>query len=353
LAAAQALEQVCTKFETFLGRWNRTTFGCFMAGADRNQCLDLAQSIRQNLALRKKGTTVSVGIALFPTVNFTRQQILANALKALDHAAFFGADSTVPFDAVTLNVSGDRLYQHNDVVGAIRELKTALMLDPSNVNVHNSLGVCYAEKKAWDLAREAFETARWLDPLDPMAVYNLGLIHMLQNQTDEALDYFRKAVETDAEMFEALVQMGRLLLQENQAAEALGCLERAAELNPQNAPCQRFLGQCLERLGQADGAIKAYRRAVKLNPHDAASLSALGYLLDQAGENLEISILFCKQGVELAPTEGLYRHRLGRLYLKDGRRQDALAQFEKALELGHDSKAQIKELKSQKMPQNE
>ena len=351
LATAQALEQVCARHEAVWGRWDSTIFGCFVARADRNQCLDLAQTIRQNIALRNKGTTVSIGIALFPTVNFPRESMFANAQKALEHAAFFGPESTVPFDAVTLNVSGDQLYQQNDVVGAIRELKTALTIDPSNVNVHNSLGVCYAEKQAWDLAREAFETARWLDPEDTMAAYNLGLIHMLQDEPQEALEFFRSAVEIDDEMFEAYIQMGRLLLKAERAGEARSYLERAVELNPQTAPPHRFLGLCLEHLDQPQAAISAYRQAVKCNPHDAASLSALGFLLDQAGENLEITTLFCKQGVDLEPGDGLYRHRLGLLYLKGGRQSAALAQFEKAVELGHDSQAQIDALKPPPQPQ--
>ena len=184
-----------------------------------------------------------------------------------------------------------------------------------------------------------------------MAAYNLGLIHMLQDQRQEALEYFRSAVKIDDEMFEAYIQMGRLLLQEERPEEARPCLERAVELNPQTAPPHRFLGQCLELLTQPDAAISAYRQAVKCNPHDAASLSALGFLLDQAGENLEITTLFCKQGVDLEPTEGLYRHRLGLLYRKGGRQSEALAQFEKAVELGHDSQAQVNELKPPAPPE--
>jgi hypothetical protein len=47
------------------------------------------------------------------------QQIVTNAEKALDHAGFFGPGTITGFDAVSLNISGDRRYQAGDIAGAI------------------------------------------------------------------------------------------------------------------------------------------------------------------------------------------------------------------------------------------
>ena len=56
-------------------------------------------------------------------------QTLQNACKALDHGAFFGPDACVVFDAISLNISGDRFYQSGDLNAAIDEYHFALTLD--------------------------------------------------------------------------------------------------------------------------------------------------------------------------------------------------------------------------------
>ena len=98
-------------------------------------------------------------------------------------------------------------------------------------------------------------------------------------------------------------------------------------------------------MNMTDEAVSAYKKAIRQNPNDADSLSALGYLFDLQGENPEITTIFCQQSVDISPDNGLFRHRLGSLYLKRNQLEDALEQFQKADELGHDSKALIKKIK--------
>ena len=105
-----------------------------------------------------------------------------------------------------------------------------------------------------------------------------------------------------------------------------------------------YLGEGLRALGRTEEAIQAYQRASKQNPNDAASLSALGCLFCVKGENPEIARVFCQQSVAISPENGLYRHRLGGLYLKENRLRDALEEFKKANQLGHDSLAPIEEI---------
>ena len=91
------------------------------------------------------------------------------------------------FDGVSLNISGDKLYENGDLQGAIDEFKRALELDPSNVNVHNSLGVCYGLQSEYESAIEEFKKVASIDPGEYMAMFNLGLVHTLQGQPEEAL----------------------------------------------------------------------------------------------------------------------------------------------------------------------
>jgi tetratricopeptide (TPR) repeat protein len=342
-ALAAVVDGFCRDEDGLWAEIGVDAIGCFLPGRNAPQCREAARRIQQTFCAQRS-ESVSIGIAMFPCINYHRRQMLANARKAVDHAAFFGPGSRVVFDAVSLNISGDRFYQEGDFAGAVEEFQRALLLNPAEVNVHNSLGVCYGLLGRLDEALAAFEAAVFLDPQEPLARYNSGLVHMLQGRNDAALACFREAGRIAPELFEVAFQTGKLHLLTGEPTKALAFLEKAAGLQPAAGPVQALLGQCYEVLERPREAVAAYKRAVKQNPADAASLSAIGHLFDLQGENPEIATLFCRQSVALEPESGLYRYRLGRLLLKQDQLEAALEAFEAALARGYDAREEIDSL---------
>ena len=121
-------------------------------------------------------------------------------------------------------------------------------------------------------------------------------------------------------------------------------LEKAVKLNPESRSALNSLGECYTALNMTDEAISVYKKAIRKNPNDAEALSALGCLFDLLGENPEITTIFCQQSIDIAPENGLYRYRLGSLYLKRNQLEDALIQFQKAQDLGYDARKMIKKI---------
>ena len=341
-------EAIVTLYETELclvGQLDENIFACLFPEKDTESCLKTASHLQKSI-LKIGDNTVSIGIAVFPTISFTKDQIMENALKAIDHAAFFGANSVVVFDSVSLNISGDHFYQQGDMKKALEEFTAALDLDPNNVNVHNSLGVCYGMMGDFEKAASHFETAISLDPEDEMAWYNSGLVYKLKQDYKKALDYFSKACSLNGDRFEVAYQTGKTYLEIGEREKGEALFEKAITLNPETGPSFRFLGECYAEIHMIDDAISAYKKAIKENPHDAVSLSALGSLFDQKGENPEISVLFCQQSVDISPENGLFRHRLGRIYMKLDKLQDAMTEFKAAVELGFDASKDVEELET-------
>lgn len=295
------------------------------------------------------GTLLTAGVAFYPTVNDSRSQVVSNAEKALAHAAFFGTGSITDFDAVSLNISGDRLYQTGDIQGAIDEFKKGLRIDPTDTNLLNSLGVCYGVLKDYHKALTTFETAIWLAPEEIMPVYNQGFVFLRQNKTEQALDCFLAADELESGIYEVVFHVGQIHMDAGEADKARPYLEAATRANHRSGPAYRLLGACLEQLGLTKEAIQAYKAVVKINPTDAASLSILGRLYVQRGESLDVALVFCEQSVQIAPDNGLFRYRLGRVHLEQGRLDTALAEFELATSLGYDSQAMIEETRDRMM----
>ena len=332
---AKSLDCFCENQSWQWGKLDREIFGCFLPLENGAGHENLGPALKTALD-ELQPATFSIGCAWFPLLDYHRENILDNARKALDHAAFFGPGSVVDFDAVSLNISGDRYYQKGHINRAMAEFKRALALDPENVNVHNSLGVCYGILGAYEKAAKIFKTAAGIAPDEVMPVYNIGLANLMIGDKETALESFLAAVDKDPAVFEPTFQVGRVYFENGKNKKARAFLEKATALNPDNATAQRYLGLCYLDLKKDAAAITGLKKAVQLNPNDAQALSALGYLFDRMGENPEITTLFCQQSVEIEPKNGLFRHRLGQLFAKKGALVEALREFEAAQQLGHD-----------------
>lgn len=343
LDITKIIDRICRNESGGWGLIETGVIACFFPGKSESECIEIGKRIQTDLA-EKIENTVSVGIAVYPNKDFEKSETLENGRKALDHAAFFGPNSLVPFDSVSLNISGDQLYQAGNIQGAIEEFEKALLLDPLNINVLNSLGVCYGESGSLSRAAESFEKALAIAPDEVMAVYNAGLVYRLMDHKEKALDYFSKAGEMAPDIFEILFESGKIHLENQDYEKAETVFQKARAMRPESATVLRYMGECYVGTDQTDKAIDTYKKAIKLNPNDAAALSALGYLFDRKNENPEIALMFCQKSVEFVPENGLYRNRLGRLHLKNDRIDEALKEFEAAQSLGYDSMDLIKQI---------
>lgn len=340
------VEDVCRREKGVWGEIEGEMFGCCLPGSDIKTSLAVSQEIQQQVGCLNNGS-VSIGAAIYPMLDYGREKIVENAHKALVHASFFGPGSVVAFDAVSLNISGDALYQGGDVAAAAKEFERGLEIDPGEENLHNSLGVCYGVQGDQHKALEAFEKAINLNPDNVMALHNAGYSKSILNDTEGALAYFLKAHELDGNLFEVSFHTGKLLVEAGRPEEGQPFLEKALQLNPDSGVGYFFMGECYRETGKPEKATRAYEAAVKRNPNDAGALSALGLLYDEKGENPEISLLFCEKSVELAPENCLHLYRLGNVLQKHGKMNRALDMFEKAQTFGYDAAESIAAIKTE------
>ncbi|MDX2446231.1 MAG: tetratricopeptide repeat protein [Desulfobacterales bacterium] len=337
---SRVIDKLCRMENGIWGPVQSDSLGCFFSGKNDADTLKLAEEIQDRVEGLANGS-VSIGVASYPTGDFNKEDVFGNAGKALTHASFFGTNSAVLFDAISLNISGDELYQKGDVSGAVKELESALKLDPENVNVLNSLGVCYGVEGSLEKALEVFSDASRLDSREVMALYNAGYVHSLLNQTEDALRCYQKAEVTGEDIFEVIFQLGKLYLGQGDLDAAKTYLEKAARLQPESWIAYLHLGECCEALHMTDEAVMHYETTVKKNPTDACALSALGVLYNEKSENPEISTLFCEKAVEMSPESGLFQFRLGKVYFHQEQPEKALSAFNKAMDLGYPAESEM------------
>jgi len=342
---AHTIERVCQAVNGLWGLLDSTAFGCFLPGGNPTSTRAWAEEIKKSVA-DAAGPSVTIGLAFFPTLDYPKDKILDNARKALEHAKFFGPDSLISFDAISLNISGDRLYDEGEYQKAIDEYKTALKLEPANANLHNSLGVCYGVTGEFVSALTQFKEAMALDAEEALAHYNAGLVHLLLDERDKARAHLLEVDNRPHNLFEVRLQLGKLYLEDDQPGKGLLYLEKAAAMQPQSSAVHALIGECYAALDRRDEAVAAYKKSLRLNANDAASLSGLGWLYHVMAKNADIAKLFCRHSTAIAPRNALFHHRLGCLYLKEDRLSEARDEFQKAVDLGYDSTAQLAEVQS-------
>ena len=301
-------------------RWKTDILALAWPSPDRSGLAqaDLVRSAHGLAAELKAAEPVSFGLFFSSGGLRSGRELLEDARKALDEAAFSGLGQVSVFGPLALNISGDRLFEGGDLSGALREYERGLALAPDHLNLLNSLGVCQGRL---DRTREALTTFHRITELDPenmMAHYNLGYTHLLAGRLPEAEAALSRAAELAPDNFETLFHLGRTALELGHLDRALPALKKAGEIGESRPAVFRLLGEALLLAHDLPGALAAFKKAVKTAPNDAYALSALGILFVDISGDLPVARSLLQRSVELDPTNSLYRQRLGRLLFSLG-----------------------------------
>ncbi|MBF0302431.1 MAG: tetratricopeptide repeat protein [Desulfamplus sp.] len=304
------------------------------------------------------------GAAVFPFFDFSPEMTLCNAVKALDHSAFFVPGTLTFFDDVTQNIYGDRLYQLGRVEDAAREYEKGLEIRGDNLNLLNSLGVCYSLMNRLDLAREQFDKAIQFykssqpekiskfkstddtneisttpisknddgetDDSQFMIFYNAALTCNLVGDIEKGIEYINQATKMHKDFFEAELTAGILFLKANTKDDALVHLNKAVKLKPESAVAHRILGDLYLQTNLPAKSVHEYTLALKLNPCDSSSMSGLARALEIQNKNLDIALTLALNSLAITPDNPYFRTRLAKIYLKKGRYDFADIEFSEA-----------------------
>lgn len=289
----------------------------FLDGAGPEEAVSRLEEFRRRMEAIG-GSSFSLGVATYPYHDFMKSDLPGNCRKAVLHAAFFGPDSLVVFDAVSLNISGDVYYNEGDLVRAMREYRRGLRLDPASVNLLNSMGVACVQLNRATAARSFFQQALAADGKNFMALLNLGFVLLEAGNRNAARELWERALAVDPDHADLLQHLGVLCCRQGEFGRARELLGRCEELIRRDSlqggarlVVARWLGRAQEALGETGAAIASYQRAVSGNPRDAGSLSRLGRLYAVARQGDDIALALCRQAVELDGGKGEHWYRLG------------------------------------------
>ena len=125
---------------------------------------------------------------------------------------------------------------------------------------------------------------------------------------------------------------GLRLSAEGDRSGAVNSFVGLAMMYPQDPLAHRLLGDCYLRFGMPDSAIASYERALAIDSSMAIVYNMLGYEYQAVGRKQDAEQMFAKYA-ELLPEEPNPQDSYAEFLLRDGRYEESLDLYRKALEL--------------------
>ena len=186
-------------------------------------------------------------------------------------------------------------------------------------------------------AIEQFKAAAELDPNYALDLVGLADCYVVLPTYSNAASaeflpqakvYLTRALEIDDSLGETHASLGYYYHQSWNWAEAEKSFKRSFELNPNYANAHYLFGNYLVTVGRLDEAEIEFMRAIELEPLVPVFYYGLA-LIDTLKGNLDAAAEQCQRAIELDPNWLLVRFALARIYLKQGRNAEAIAEAEK------------------------
>ncbi len=234
----------------------------------------------------------------------------------------------------------------------------ARRIDPSDAGAYNNLGVLYFRKGLTDEAIVAFSRALALDERMGVARRNLEIAYGESGIIERRLHELEERLRANPEDLEALVQSGIAEKTAGRLDRAHALFQRAIELDTHSSVLHFLLAEALYNRGLHEDAMRSVRRSIELNPENPDALYLIGFILGDLGRSDEAAEAN-RRAVMLNPTLvraqanlslETYRHdvtpshqqktpagahiTLGRALRQKGYFQEALREYEKAIEGG-------------------
>lgn len=258
-----------------------------------------------------------LGLSEVHTLDFVRgRQDLETALPVVDDPKF---KVQIGLELVSLYTQTGDLQQASPVLAQLRKAA------PENPEV------LYAAYRTYsDLAGESMLALSLAAPDSAQMHQVIAHEESRQGNSNGAVAEFRKAIAIDPHLPGIHFELAELLQSsqdEPVKKEAEKEYRAALTDNPQDVKTILRLADIDEQNGGSQRALEEYKKAVTLQPGDADAKVGLAKILIEMNQTNE-ALPLLEDAARLDPTNATAHYRLGTLYRKIGRSEDAKQQIE-------------------------
>lgn len=253
----------------------------------------------------------------------------SNALTHIQQAITLNQKQHTYFNSL-----GNVLKQLGRHPEAIKAYQKAITLFPNYAPAYNNLGNAYLLDQQFISAKRAYEKAITLktDYADAyLNVMNLGQHFLEQHDHQNAQSAFLICIKKMPENAQLNHLLGVTYFYLKDFHSAKKYFETVLMLEHNHPEANQFLANTLLECGDFDTAITYYFRQLEHHPFFETYFN-LGVLFMMKNRNKD-AIAYYEKALQLNPTDANSYHNLGHIYLKQGNQPLAIDCYEKALEL--------------------
>mmetsp|Transcript_6925 Transcript_6925/g.6085 ORF Transcript_6925/g.6085 Transcript_6925/m.6085 type:complete len:268 (-) Transcript_6925:87-890(-) len=205
------------------------------------------------------------------------------------------------------------------------------------------VGNCYSLQNEHEAAIKFFKRAIQLDKDCAMAYTLCGHEHFEVENYEESDKQYRKGASADKRNYKSWWGLGNINMKQEKFDKALKNFKHAEMIYPNSSFIQTYIGMAMMNLNRMEEALERFEKSKMLN-----QVSPLNdYMMIQALTSLDQDIKALEMTTELInkhPKEtSLYIHR-GKLMKKLGSKEEALQDYNRALDLNPKDSNHVKNL---------
>lgn len=168
-------------------------------------------------------------------------------------------------EAKQLYASGTKAYNAGNYREAVALLEASTARNPQDGPAFNNLGRAYMNLSQYPKAEASFHKAIEINPKDLYAYNNLGLVLMHQHKYDEAVPEFQKQLQVNPADAYVHPNLGRLYMETKEYDKAAAEFEVVAKAKPDDAQVLISLARAYAEAHQTEKAEKALDRALEVS----------------------------------------------------------------------------------------
>jgi superkiller protein 3 len=174
---------------------------------------------------------------------------------------------------------------------------------------------------------------------------NVGADLLRQGRLDEAIAELRRAVEVDPNYAVAQFNLAYAYERRDRIDEAIAQYRKALEIEPKNLLGHNNLGVLYDKKGLYDEAIAEFEQALRIDPSNATARGNLENAKKSKDifQEREARIAEARKEVEARPKDPAAAYNLARLYASLDKKGEAFEWLAKAMQLGFNDLAFLRE----------
>ena len=204
----------------------------------------------------------------------------------------------------------------------------------NDYNVFNNIGLIYRDDlKNYEKALEFFNKSIEMTN-NYLPVMNRARLYMKMERNDDAIKDFNKAIELDPNIALIYYYRAREYYESNEDYDkALIDYKKALELKPDDTTYMFKVAYAASNSSNKKEALEYYLKILEIQPDESSTLNNVALIYDGDFGNFEKALEFYGKAIKVDPEVSMYYRNRAQLLDKLQRNEEALDDYNKAVEL--------------------